>query len=123
MAGNLEDDLELPMLDENNDGIDDLTQEFSIYGSPRRLILQPSNDKVKKYLKDSAHFYYQDSYYGQQIYKFKKKVSGKKNRYVIYEGSKGKTGKRYLKDLKDGESYKIPKRHWKSKHRDKIFKP
>ena len=35
----------------------------------------------------------------------------------------GKTGKRYLKDMKDGKSYKIGKSKWKSKNRDKIFKP
>lgn len=125
LADNLEDDLEIdiPMLDENNDGIDDLTQSFSNFGSPRRLILQPKKGSLAKYLKKPDHFYYKDKYYGSQIYYYKKKLKGKKNRMVVYEGSKGKTGKRFLKDIKDGKSYKIGKSKWKSKNREKLFKP
>ena len=120
----LEDSIDLPQIvDTNNDGIDDSLQEFSNFGTPRRLILTPGNQELAKRLRKKDHFYYKDKYYGQQIYKYKKKVSGKKNRLVIYEGSKGKTGKRYLKDMKDGKSYKIGKSKWKSKNRDKIFKP
>ena len=120
----LEDSIDLPQIvDTNNDCIDDSLQEFSNFGTPRRLILTPGNQELAKRLRKKDHFYYKDKYYGQQIYKYKKKVSGKKNRLVIYEGSKGKTGKRYLKDMKDGKSYKIGKSKWKSKNRDKIFKP
>ena len=120
----LEDSIDLPQIvDTNNDGIDDSLQEFSNFGTPRRLILTPGNQELAKRLRKKDHFYYKDKYYGQQIYKYKKKVSGKKNRLVIYEGSKGKTGKRYLKDMKDGKSYKIGKSKWKSKNRDKVFKP
>ena len=120
----LEDSIDLPQIvDTNNDGIDDSLQEFSNFGTPRRLILTPGNQELAKRLRKKDHFYYKDKYYGQQIFKYKKKVSGKKNRLVIYEGSKGKTGKRYLKDMKDGKSYKIGKSKWKSKNRDKIFKP
>ena len=78
---------------------------------------------MKKILKNPNCEYYKDKFYGQQIYKFKKKVNKKTNRFVIYEGSKGKKGKRYIRDLNSGNSYKIAKRHWKSKNREKIFKP
>ena len=126
LAGNIADDIDdmVPgFIDENNDGIDDTLQEFSNFGTPRRLILTPGNQELAKRLRNKNHFYYKDKYYGQQIYKYKKKVKGKKNRLVIYEGSKGKTGKRFLKDMKDGKSYKIGKSKWKSKNRDKVFKP
>jgi hypothetical protein len=109
--------------DENEDNIPDIEQDFSNFGSPRRLILVPSNNDLKKILKNPNCEYYKDKFYGQQIYKFKKKVNKKKNRFVIYEGSKGKKGKRYIRDLNSGNSYKIGKRHWKSKNREKIFKP
>ena len=126
LAGNLTDDIDdmIPdFTDTNNDGIDDSLQEFSNFGTPKRLILTPGDQELAKRLRNKDHFYYKDKYYGQQIYKYKKKVKGKKNRLVIYEGSKGKTGKRFIKDMKDGKSYKIGKSKWKSKNRSKIFKP
>ena len=98
------------MLDENNDGIDDLTQSFSSYGTPRRLILEPSNENLRNILSNPNNNYYKDEFYGKQIYKFKKKVDGEKNRTIVYEGSKGKTGKRFIFDINNGKSYKIAKR-------------
>ena len=82
----LEDSIDLPQIvDTNNDGIDDSLQEFSNFGTPRRLILTPGNQELAKRLRKKDHFYYKDKYYGQQIYKYKNKVSGKKKRLVIYE--------------------------------------
>ncbi len=109
--------------DDNEDGIPDIEQQFSNFGTPKRVILVPTNSDLVKILSDPNCEYYKDKHYGQQIYKFKKKVEKKTNRFVVYQGSKGKAGKRYIKDLKDGKSYKIPKRHWKSKNRTKVFKP
>lgn len=108
--------------DENQDDIPDIEQDFSNFGTPRRLILVPGDNDLKKILKNPNNEYYKDKHYGKQIYKFKKKVKKKKNRYIVYEGSKGKVGKRFIRDLKDGKSYKISKRHWKSKNRTKVFK-
>ena len=122
-ADDLDDDVSEMMTDENNDGIDDSLQRFSAFGTPRRLILEPPDDKLRKILANRKNKYYKDKFYGRQIYKFKKKVKGKKGRYVIYDGARGKKGKRYLIDLEDGESYKIRKNHWKGKHRDNIFQP
>lgn len=120
----LDDDLaeaaEFP--DENNDGIDDRTQQFSEFGTPRKLILSPPNDDVARILINPRAEYYKDEYYGRQIYKFTKKGDAK-NKIIVYDGARGKTGKRYLVNIESGKSYKIPKRHWKSKNREKLFKP
>ena len=109
--------------DENNDGVDDRTQQFSEFGTPKKLILSPDNNDVAMKLMNSRASYYKDKYYGRQIYKFKKKADGEKNRIVLYDGARGKTGKRYIVDIETGKSYKIPKRHWKSKNYQKLFKP
>ena len=109
--------------DDNEDGIPDIEQQFSNFGTPKKLILVPKNNDLAKILKNPDNEYYKDKHYGQQIYKFKKKVDKKTGRFVVYQGSKGKSGKRYIKDLKNGKSYKIAKRHWKAKNREKIFKP
>ena len=122
-GSDLDDDVSEMMTDENNDGIDDSLQQFSAFGTPKKLILEPSDDGLRKILKKRKNKYYKDKFYGRQIYKYKKKVKGKKGRYVIYDGARGKKGKRYLIDLEDGQSYKVRKRHWKSDNYDKIFQP
>tara|TARA_B100000424_G_C22794274_1_gene426416 strand:+ start:69 stop:773 length:705 start_codon:yes stop_codon:yes gene_type:complete len=112
--------LEFP--DENNDDIDDRTQRFSNYGTPRRLILEPSSDSVRVALNNPDAAYYKDEFYGREILKWKKRGDAK-DKIVVYDGARGKKGKRYLVDVTSGKSYKIPKRHWKSKNYDKKFKP
>ena len=121
----IEEDLEaeaaIPeIVDENDDGIDDTLQSFSNFGTPKRLILGASNSKARSALQNPSCVYYKDKFYGRQIYVFKKNVDKKRDRVVIYDGARGKKGKRYLIDLKDGSSYKIPKRHWKSKNYSKV---
>lgn len=120
----IDDDLEAAeeFPDENNDGIDDRTQQFAEFGTPRRLILTPSNNDVARLLQNPRAEYYKDKYYGRQIYKFTKRGDAK-NKIVVYDGARKKTGKRFLVDIESGKSYKIPKRHWKSKNRKKLFKP
>ena len=120
----IDDDLEAAeeFPDENNDGIDDRTQQFAEFGTPRRLILTPSNNDVARLLQNPRAEYYKDKYYGRQIYKFTKRGDAK-NKIVVYDGARKKTGKRFLVDIENGKSYKIPKRHWKSKNRKKLFKP
>ena len=109
--------------DENNDGIDDRTQEFSQYGVPKNLIVHPSNDKLAQKLMNPYAVYYKTEHYGKQIYKFKKKLSGEKNRFVVYDGARGKTGRRFLVEVETGDDWNIRKGKWKSKNYEKIFKP
>jgi len=104
------------IVDENNDGIDDTTQSFSNFGTPKRLILGASNSAARSALQNPGCLYYKDKYYGRSIYIFKKKVDGQRNRVIIYDGARGEKGKRYLIDLDSGDSYKIPKRQWKEKN-------
>lgn len=108
-------------VDTNDDGIPDDQQSFSNYGTPRRVILTTGNDKADKGLSDPNNDYYKDKHYGSAIYKYKKKVSGKRDRIVIYLGSRGKKGKRFIKDLNSGNTYKIKKRNWKGKNYNKVF--
>ena len=108
-------------VDVNDDGIPDEQQSFSNYGSPRRLILTTGNDKADGFLSRPDNEYYKDKHYGSAIYKYKKKVNKKTDRIVIYLGARGKKGKRFIKDLNSGNTYKIKKKHWKSKNYNKIF--
>ena len=108
------------IVDENDDGIDDTLQSFSNFGTPKRLILGASNSAARSVLQNPGCVYYQDKYYGRQIYIFKKKVDKKRDRVVIYDGARGTKRKRFLIDLDNGSSYKIPKRHWKSKNYTKV---
>ena len=118
----IEADLAEPeIIDENDDGIDDTTQSFSNFGTPKRLILNTSSTKANNALKNPSCEYYKDKHYGSPIYIFEKKVDGKKDRVVVYLGAKGKVGRRFIKDLKDGKVYKIRKRHWKSKNYNKVY--
>jgi len=121
----IEEDLEaeaaIPeIVDENDDGIDDTLQSFSNFGTPKRLILGASNSTARSVLQNPGCVYYKDKYYGRQIYIFKKKVDGKRNRVIIYDGARGKKGKRYLIDLDAGSSHKIKKRNWKSKNYTRV---
>jgi len=113
----IEEDLaEPPIIDENEDGIDDTTQSFSNYGTPKRLILSTSNNKANQALQNPGCVYYKDKYYGRDIYIFSRKVEKERNRVVVYDGARGKVGRRFIKDLSNGKTYKIKKRHWKSKN-------
>ena len=117
----LEEEAAIPeIVDENDDGIDDTLQSFSNFGTPKRLILGASNASARSVLQNPSCIYYKDKYYGRQIYIFKKKVDKKRDRVVIYDGARGKKGKRYLIDLDAGSSHKIRKRHWKSKNYTKV---
>tara|TARA_Y100000592_G_C5457570_1_gene312185 strand:+ start:399 stop:1412 length:1014 start_codon:yes stop_codon:yes gene_type:complete len=117
----LEEDLAEPeIIDENEDGIDDTTQSFSNHGTPKRLILQTSNNNANKALQNPGCVYYKDKYYGRDIYIFSRKVKKVRNRVVIYDGARGKKGRRFIIDIDDGKSYKIKKRHWKSKNYNKL---
>ena len=118
----IEEDISEPMLDENGDGIDDTTQEFSNFGTPRKLIGSIGNDKADKALRNKNCEYYKSKYYGSPIYRYKKKVNKKKDRIVIYLGAQGKKGKRFLLDLNSGNKYKIKKKHWKGKNYKKLGK-
>ena len=112
-----------PDEDANEDDIPDFLQDFSNHGNPRRLILAPQDTDLAAILADPNCEYYKDKFYGKTIVKFKKKLDGKKNRRVVYEGSKGRKGKRYLRDIKKGKSYKIRKGLWKSKNYSSEYTP
>tara|TARA_Y100001963_G_C6750848_1_gene434140 strand:- start:178 stop:1188 length:1011 start_codon:yes stop_codon:yes gene_type:complete len=120
----IEDEIAESLLDENNDGIPDNEQEFSNYGSPRNVMVSPPNSNtVRNILSDPNNMYYKDKHYGREVFKFKKKVKGKKGRIVLYDGAHGKKGKRYLIDIEDGQTYKIKKRHWKDSNYESKYKP
>ena len=109
------------MTDDNNDGIPDNQQQFANYGNPKRVILVTGKSELDGPLSLPNYKYYKDKYYGRKIYKFKKKVDGKKNRLVLYDGAHGKKGKRYLIDFNSWKTHKIKKRHWKSKNYNKLY--
>ena len=80
------------------------------------LILSTSNNKANQALQNPGCVYYKDKYYGRDIYIFSRKVEKERNRVVVYDGARGKVGRRFIKDLSNGKTYKIKKRHWKSKN-------
>ena len=54
---------------------------------------------------------------GGGAYKYKGKVW-----LVVYLGAQGETGRRFLLRLSNGQTYKIKKSQWKSKHYKSIYK-